>query len=46
MIFNFKLCPIEVNFQKSKGLKKRNTGLSAKNLHISDSNNVIPMLAT
>ena len=26
MVFNLKLCPIEVNFQKIKGLKKRKTG--------------------
>ena len=46
MVFNLKLCPIEVNFQKSKGLKKCKTGLLANNLRISNPNNVGPILAT
>ena len=46
MVFNLKLCSIEVNFQKNKGLKKRKTGLPAKHLHIFDSNYVSTILAT
>ena len=47
MVFNLKLCHIEVNFQKNKGLlKKRKTGLPAKHLHISNSNYVSTILAT
>ena len=43
---NLKLYPIEVNFQKSKGHKKRKTGLPAKHLRISNPNNFSPVLAT
>ena len=46
MVFNLKLCPIEVNFQKNEGPKKRKTGLPAKRLHISDSNYVSTILPT
>ena len=46
MVLNLKLCPIEVNFQKSNGLKKRKTGLPAKNLRIPNPNNFSPILAT
>ena len=46
MVFNLKLCPIEVNFQKNKDLKKRKTGLPTKHLHISNSNYVSTILAT
>ena len=46
MVFNLKLCSIEVNIQKSKGLKKHKTGLPAKNLRISSPNNACPILAT
>ena len=46
MVFNLKLCPIEVNFKKVKVLTSLKLACLQKKLRIPNPNNVSPTLAT